>query len=142
MIIRILNSVLSSPDVTRGQLILFRSRCSVTESKVNIRLMHAMKTSEDGTVEVQFQSFLTSEQERGEWPEARPGCFTPRECCGYSRNRRWVGQRVGLDVLETIASYSCRKWNHYSSFILCSLVTKVTIRRSSLGIYFSLHSLS
>ena len=29
----------------------------------------------------------------------------------------WVGNRVGLDVLETTVSYPCREMNHCSSFV-------------------------
>jgi len=52
MRIRIFNCALPSSDVTRAQGVMFHLRRSVAVSKVNITLVHAMKASEDGAVEV------------------------------------------------------------------------------------------
>jgi len=52
-------------------------------------------------VEVQFDAFLTSALDGGEWLTSRPGRFTPRErAFGTHWIGGWVGPRAVLDGEE------------------------------------------
>jgi hypothetical protein len=71
----------------------------------------AMK--EYGVVEVQFDAFLTSALDGGEWSASHPGRFTPRERApGTHWIGGWMGPRAGLDaVVNRKIPSPCRNWN-------------------------------
>jgi hypothetical protein len=67
--------------------------------------VHASKLYE--RVEVYVDSFLSLEQDKGEWSALRPGCFKPEDLAtGTYLIAGWVDSWAGIDALgKTEISY-------------------------------------